>query len=140
MKEKPIYLLAFYYMKPRDRVNTSKKGWMDNPENIRYDEKVEFCKGPLKAKQSQANIIVNLSTKTIERNSFKTDRSFDEIFRYFFDNYHQYLLPIMSQLDPEYLQKVSDSIKAEMEEMQAKQQTDDQAPVVDVKYEEVQAQ
>ena len=148
MKTKPIYLLAFYFVKPKDHVNTSKKGWMDNPDNIRYDEKVEFYKGQLKTRHNTANVVMNLTDKVLVKNSFQVNRSFDEVFRYFFDNYHKYLLPIMAELDPEYLQSVSDSIKAELDAHVAAgavattTTSDDpeKSQVVDVKYEEVKAE
>ena len=44
-KPKNIYLIAQYMMKPQPHANTSKKGWMDNPENVRYDEQVAFTRG-----------------------------------------------------------------------------------------------
>lgn len=146
-KEKGIYLVARYFMKPRDRVNTSVKGWMDNPENIRYDESMAITRG-LKTKDSTgAQVILDLSKKAVVKNSFRSEKEFDEIFLYFFQNYSNYLIPVMGQLDPAYLDKIASDLKAQFEamgipvemtneEMQAAQQAD----IIDVKHEEVQAQ
>ena len=82
MSKQNIYLVAQYYMKPKAHVRTHKKGWMDNPENIRYDEKVEISRG-LRTKDLSAKIVLDLTNKSVYRNGFATDRPFDEIFKYF---------------------------------------------------------
>ena len=105
MKTKSIFLIAQYSMKPKPHVNTSKKGWMENPDNVRYDEQVIIAR-QIRNKDMNAQVILDLSNKRIERNAFKTDKTFDEIFEYFFTNYNQYVVEVMGQLDPEYLVEV----------------------------------
>lgn len=114
MKEQGIYLIATYIMKPKDHVNTSKKGWKDDPNNIRWDEKVEITRGIKKRDGASANVILDLSNLSISRNNFQTGRTFDEIFRYYFNNYNKYLIPVMGQLHPEYLDKLANEIEQEM--------------------------
>jgi hypothetical protein len=112
-KPKNIYLVAQYMIKPQPHANTSKKGWMDNPENIRYDEQVSFTRG-LRTKDMNAQVILDLSNKQVERNTFKTDKSFDDIFRYFLENYTDYVAQTMSQLDPGYLADVAKTMSDEL--------------------------
>ena len=112
-KPKNIYLVAQYMMKPQPHVNTSKKGWMGNPENVRYDEQVAFTRG-LRTKDMNAQVILDLSNKQVERNTFKTDKSFDNIFRYFLENYTDYVAQTMVQLDPEYLSSVAHTLNDEL--------------------------
>lgn len=123
MKQKSIYLLGFYSTKPRAGVNTSVKGWMSNPDNLQYDEKVEITRGIKGAAATGAKIRLNLSTKTVERNGFNEDRDFKSLFKYFFSGYHQYITAIMTQLDPVYLSSVLDELQAEMEAAQAAEVT-----------------
>lgn len=130
MKQKCIYLVATYIMKPKDRVNTSKKGWKEDPANIRYDEKVEITKGLKNRDASSANVILDLSNLAINRNTFQTDRTFDELFRYYFTNYNKYLIPVIGQLHPEYLDKIAKEIEEEMAAASVQ-------PSVEAKYEEV---
>lgn len=115
-----IYLVAHYSMKPRPGVNTSVKGWMENQENLQYDEKVEITRG-LKKDSNNAKIILNFSTKSVDRNSFNQDRDFKKLFKYFFGGYHQYMTAVMKQLDPTFM----DEIVAELEE-EIKQQKEEQ--------------
>jgi hypothetical protein len=101
-------------MKPRPGVKTNVKGWMDNADNITYDERIEISRG-LKKNSAAAKVILNLSDRTIYRNTWGTDRSFDEYFKYFFKGYHQYLTTVMTQLDAEYFNKMLDEMQAEIE-------------------------
>ena len=109
---KDIYLLAFYHMKPRPGVRTQVKGWMNNLNNITYDESVEITRGK---KNSLAKVVLNLSTKTVEYNGWGTERSFDEYFKHFFKGYHQYITAVMSQLDVEYFNKMLDEMQADLD-------------------------
>ncbi len=113
MNNKHIYLVAFYSIKPKLGVKTSTKGWMSDPANLRYDEKVEITRG-IRKNASVAKVILNLVTKTVERNSFNDNRDFKELFKYFFADYHKYITEVMTQLDPEYLTSILDELEAEM--------------------------
>lgn len=125
-KEKDIYLVAFYYMKPRPGVNTAIKGWMNDKANVRYDERVEISRG-LKKDTDAANILLNLSKKTVERNRFNEDRDFKNLFKYFFGGYHQYITQVMTQLDPDYLKTILVELEAEMKAAQDAEEKKDEA-------------
>lgn len=113
-----IYLVAFYGMKPRKGVNTSKKGWMADKSNLQYDEKVEITRGHKKS-SALANVILNLSQKSVERNTFNDDRDFKSFFKYYFGGYDQYITAVMKQLDPEYLTSILDELEAEMQQAES---------------------
>ena len=121
MKNKNIYLVAFYYAKPRPGVQTQVKGWMDNPENIRYDERVEITRG-LKKDAAAAGVIMDLSNKTVDRNRYGENKSFDEMFKYFFKGYNKYITQVMVQLDAEYFNKMLDEMQAEWETEKAQEE------------------
>jgi hypothetical protein len=114
MSNKDIYLVAYYGMKPKPGVRTNVKGWMDNKDNIRYDEKVEITRG-LKNSAHTAKIVLNFSNKTVTRNGFNENRDFKELFKYFFAGYHQYMTTVMKQLDPEFMDIIVSELEAEME-------------------------
>ena len=112
-KPKGIFLVAQYFAKPKRHVKTQVKGWMDDPENIQWDEKVEISRG-LRTRDLHAQVILNLSNKTIERNTFNSGKTFDDIFEYFFTNYSEYITKVMSQLDPTYLLNVVEKMETEL--------------------------
>ena len=145
MSKQNIYLVAQYYMKPKAHVRTHKKGWMDNPENIRYDEKVEISRG-LRTKDLSAKIVLDLTNKSVYRNGFATDRPFDEIFKYFFANYNEYIIKVMGQLDPVYLDQIVTELEKEIETAEKAEQaaaeasaSENQFPLGTINSEKVQA-
>lgn len=116
MKNKNIYLVAFYHMRPRPGVNTARKGWMSDPNNLRYDERVEITRG-LKKDTVSAKVILDLSNKQVVKNGFEQEKKeFNEFFKYFFKGYHQYVTQVMTQIDAEYFNQMLDEMQAEMTE------------------------
>jgi hypothetical protein len=105
MKIKEIHLLAHYYMKPRDPSKTKIKGYMSNPDNVRYDEGITFTKGLAPKDHNSAKVILNLNTKSVVKNGFGTSRSFDDFFKYYLEAYPQYVIQVMAQLDMPYLEQ-----------------------------------
>ena len=120
MSNKKIYLAAFYFMHPRRHIKTSVKGWMDDPNNVQWDEKVEITRGE-KKNSLTAKIVLDLSTKTVVRNSWGDNRSFDDLFKYFFKGYHQYITQVMTKLDAEYFNKMLDEMQSELDETKDKE-------------------
>ena len=105
MKIKDIHLLAFYVQKPRAGVQTQIAGWNKNPNNFQYDERIEFTKGLSGKDRQYAGVILNLNEKKIVYNKFGTQKTFDEMFKYFLEGYPQYVIQTMAQLDMAYLEQ-----------------------------------
>ena len=106
MKIKDLHLLAFYVQKPRPGVQTQIAGWMKDPNNFQYDERIEFTKGLASKDQQYAGVILNLSKKTVVTNRYNTEqKDFDSLFKYFLEAYPQYVINVMAQLDMEYLEQ-----------------------------------
>lgn len=113
-KQQDIFLVAHYSKKPKPGVNTAEPGWMDKEGNVQYDEKVEITRG-LKKNSIDAKVVLNLSKKAVSRNSWQSNRSFDELFRYFFEGYSQYITAVMKQLDSDYLLSQIDHMQQELD-------------------------
>lgn len=142
INNKHIYLVATYYQKPKNPKMTSIKGYMKDPANIRWDESMTVTRG-VKRKDMHAQVVLDLTTKQVERNSFDTGKSFDEVFRYFITNYHKDLVPVMAQIDPEYLAKVAGMIEADLQALQPAGEAVASEPVIqdaEIVSETVQAQ
>ena len=141
MKDKGIFLVAKYFMKPKDHVRTEKAGWMKDPANIRWDEQMVVSKG-IKNRDRDAQVILDLSKKTVVKNTFRKESNFDEIFIYYLQGYANYLVPVMSQLDPAYIQALAQELQAQLgpETMTDEQMAAAGAEIIDVKHEEVQTQ
>ena len=114
MRTKSIYLVANYITKPRDPKKTYIPGYMKDPANHQYDEQVAIQTN-LRNKDISAKVVLNLSTKTVERNGFNNNKDFDEMFKYFFKGYHKYVTEVMTKLDAEYFNQMLDEMQSEVD-------------------------
>jgi hypothetical protein len=106
MKTKELHLLAFHVALPRNPMMTRLPGYMKNPDNIRYEERLGFSRGLKPRDQCTASIILNLNKKTVLRNRFNPQqKDFDSLFKYFLKSYPDYVAKVMSELDPKYLEQ-----------------------------------
>jgi hypothetical protein len=122
MKKQNIYLVAHYVTRPRDPKKTHIPGYMKDPANHQYDEQVQISTRLRSQDNLMAKVIVNLSTKTVEKNSFNGNKDFNELFKYFFKGYHKYVTEIMSKLDPEYFNQILDEMQSELDKEKANEE------------------
>jgi len=105
-KTKDLHLLAFYVLKPKDPSKTGIKGYIKDPANHRYDERIEFTRGLNPKDQQYAGVILNLAKKTVVSNRFGAyEGNFDKLFKYFLEGYPEYVIQVMAQLDMPYLEQ-----------------------------------
>lgn len=106
MKIKDLHLIAFHVAKPRSGVQTQVAGWNKNPNNIQYDERIEFTRGLSSKDQQYASIVLNLNKKIVVQNRYNTEqRDFDALFKYFLEGYTEYVAQAMAELDLDYLKQ-----------------------------------
>ena len=91
MKTKDLHLLAHYAAKPRDPAQTKIAGYMQNPANITYDESVEITKGLKDSDRASSQVVLNLRTHAVVKNTFNASATFDEMIKYYCDAYPSYL-------------------------------------------------
>lgn len=91
--------MAFYTLKPRDPAMTKVRGYMSNPENVYYDEMVNITRGLKDKIRSDAKIVLNLSTRSVVKNVWQQDKTWDELFTYFHEGYSEYINTVMSEID-----------------------------------------
>jgi hypothetical protein len=115
MKKSNIYLVAKYIIRPRDPRKTHIPGYMKDPNNYQYDEQVQITSRLRTQDISTAKIILNLSTKTVDKNSFNELKKFNELFKYFFKGYHKYITEVMIKLDAEYFNNMLDEMQTELD-------------------------
>lgn len=90
-KPKAIYLIAKYYAKPKHPGRTFIKGYMKNEENIAYDEQIAVTKGLRDKDLLSSKIVLNISEQKVVHNAFQNDKSFTELFEYFYNGSPQYI-------------------------------------------------
>ena len=106
MKTKDLHLIAFYTIRPRDTSKTHVKGYMSDPANHQYDERIEFTRGLSGKDRQYAGVVLNLNKKTVVYNKYNAyDSEFDTLFKYFLEAYPKYVIQVMAQLDMPYLEQ-----------------------------------
>lgn len=96
---KSIYLVAYYYQKPKARVKTTKPGWKNNSENISWDEQVTVTRVLKNRDLTMAKVILDLVNRRVVRNAWSPDRDFDELYRYFEKGYPEQTTTVMKQIE-----------------------------------------
>ena len=103
---KELHLVAFYIKRPRNPKMTHIKGYMSNPDNFQFDERIEFVRTLSTKDRSMAGVVLNLNTKSVVKNTYDhTQKNFDQLFKYFLEGYPKYVAQAMADLDLEYLKQ-----------------------------------
>ena len=123
MKTKSIYLVAHYVTRPKNPKMTHIAGYMKDPANHQYDEQVHVSTRLRSKDITGAKIIIDLSAKQVQKNSFNGNKNFDELFKYFFKGYHKYITDVMVQLDAEYFNKMLDEMQTEVDSGEHNEET-----------------
>jgi hypothetical protein len=98
MKQKPIYLIAVYSAKPKNPKMTHIKGYMSDPANIAWDESVHLTRGLKNRDAANARILLNITEQKVEKNTIGGNKSFIELFEYFYTNSSKEISNALRQL------------------------------------------
>jgi len=90
--------VAQYVARPKDPNQTAQPGYITNPDNIEWDERIYITRG-LRDKDAEMNVILNLTEQKIVKNSFNTDKTFEEVFTHFYEGYAEYIDDSVNKLN-----------------------------------------
>jgi len=93
-----IYLIASYSIKPKSGVRTQRAGWMDNTNNVSYDEGIAIARRIKTRDLQMSKIILDFTERKIVKNGWGDGRTFEELFSYFYQGYPNYINPILKEL------------------------------------------
>ena len=97
-----LYLVAYYYQRPSNqRVRTNRPGWMTAEQNISWDEQVHIATRLRDRDLSMSRVILDLSRRSVVKNSWNSHKTFEELFEYYRAEYPQYAEQIASKLYPD---------------------------------------
>ena len=91
-------MVAQYVAQPKNPRQTSQAGYMANPDNIRYDERVFVARG-YRDRYLQNDVILDLTEEKILKNSFRTEKDFEEIFKHFYEGFGDYIDDCVKKLN-----------------------------------------
>ena len=100
MKTKHRYMLINYLQTAKYPKRTHEKGYWSNPDNIQWDEMVEFSFG-LKNKDRQTySIILDLDEQVVLKNSMSGEKNFTVLLNYFREHYSSQIASYLKRTDP----------------------------------------
>ena len=85
-------------MKPKDPKRTKEPGYMTNTDNIELDESINITRGLKTRDELGAKVILDLTSKTVVKNSFNESRDFVTLLAHYQDGYSKYINPLIAQL------------------------------------------
>lgn len=86
-KPKHRFILANYAQTAKYPNRTHEKGYWSNPDNIQWDEHVEFTFGLKSRDEQRFAIILDLDGQTVVKNRMSQSDDFDALFDYFYKSY-----------------------------------------------------
>lgn len=97
-KKNNIYLIAQYVVLPKNPKQTAQSGYMSDPNNLRYDERVFVARG-YRDRYLQNDVVLDLTEEKIIKNSFRTEKNFEDIFAHFYEGFGNYIDDCVKKLN-----------------------------------------
>jgi hypothetical protein len=116
MKNKGIFLIAHYHMKPRNPTQTFKVGYISDLDNVTYDESINITRGLRNKDIASSGVIMNLSEQKVIKNGFHSNSNFAELLEHYQKGYPEYINPLIAQLYPELLNEAKVNVPSEEKE------------------------
>lgn len=103
MKNKNLYLVAYYSIKPKNPKRTKEPGYMADPANFDYDESINITRGLKTRDNLEAKVILNLTEQSVTKNTFNENKDFPSLLAHYQEGYPKYINPLLAQLYPEQI-------------------------------------
>lgn len=98
MANRNIYLVANYVARPRNPRQTAQPGYMSNPDNIQYDEQMFIARG-YRDRYLKNSVVLDLTEEKIIKNSFRSEKTFDDLFAHYHDGFAEYIEQTVNDLN-----------------------------------------
>jgi len=86
-KSKSRYMLINYIPTAKYPDRTHEKGYWSNPENVQWDELVEFSVGLKSRDRSRYSIIIDFDNSVVIKNSMSGEKDFAKLLGYYHEHY-----------------------------------------------------
>ena len=102
-KPKQRHMLINYVQTAKYPKRTHEKGYWSNPENVQWDEMVEFSFGLKNKDYQNYNIIMNLDEGVVVKNSMSKEKEFLVLYKYYREHYTQQIDRYLKQTEHVFL-------------------------------------
>ncbi len=92
--------MANYVARPKNPRLTAQAGYMSNPDNVQWDEQIFIARG-YKDRYMQNSVVLDLTEEKILKNSFRSEKTFEDIFKHYHDGFSEYIEQSVNQLNEE---------------------------------------
>jgi len=93
-----IYLLAIYVARPKNPRQTSRAGYITDPDNIQYDENLEIVRG-WRDRYIKYSVVLDLTNERVIKNSFLKEKTFEELFKHYHEGFGEYIEQTVNELN-----------------------------------------
>ena len=90
--------MAIYVARPKNPRQTSRAGYITNPDNIQYDENLEIVRG-WRDRYMKYSVVLDLTNEKIIKNSFQTGKTFEELFAHYHEGFSEYIEQTVTELN-----------------------------------------
>lgn len=98
-KIKTRHMLVNYVQKPKYPNKTHEKGYWSNPDNIQWDEAVEFSLGLKRNDVAKYSIIMDIDNQTVVKNSINGEKNFAVLFGYYKEHYYTQIFQYLNRTE-----------------------------------------
>lgn len=95
---KNIYLLATYVARPKNPRQTSRAGYVTDPNNIQYDENLEIVRG-WRDRYLKYSVVLDLTDERVVKNSFHNGKNFADLFAHYHEGFGEYIEQTVNDLN-----------------------------------------
>ena len=90
--------MATYVAKPKNPRQNSRAGYMQDPNNIQYDENVAIVRG-WRDRYMQQSVVLDLTNERVVKNSFTPGKTFEELFAHYHEGFGEYIEQTVNDLN-----------------------------------------
>ncbi len=98
MAKLDIYLLVTYVARPKNPRQTSRAGYISDPNNIQYDENLSIVRG-WRDRYLKCSVVLDLTNERVIKNSFTPGKTFEELFAHYHEGFSEYIEQTVNDLN-----------------------------------------
>jgi len=84
--------------RPKNPRQTSRAGYITDPNNIQYDENLEIVRG-WRDRYLKYSVVLDLTNEKIIKNSFLKEKTFEELFKHYHEGFGEYIEQTVDELN-----------------------------------------
>ena len=90
--------MATYVARPKNPRQTSRAGYITDPDNIQYDENLEIVRG-WRDRYMKYSVVLDLTNERVIKNSFRTEKTFEDLFAHYHEGFAEYIEQTVNELN-----------------------------------------